>query len=260
MPENFEKISILDVRVDIVGLDELLDNVLVLIHGQKKAIITYVNVHAINLAQELTWFREFINSSQIVFCDGYGVKWAARFLHSKDLQRYTPPDWFGQLAGVSAERGISMFFLGTRQEVVEKAAAVLKDKYPDLKILGVHHGFFDKSLLGSENQEIVKKINMLQPDILIVGFGMPAQEKWISENITELQVHVVFPVGAYFDYLAGEVVRAPRWMTDNGLEWLGRLLIEPRRLWKRYVLGNPKFIWHVLLQKIKLIEKKFSQS
>jgi N-acetylglucosaminyldiphosphoundecaprenol N-acetyl-beta-D-mannosaminyltransferase len=254
MPAIFEKISILGVRVDVINLDELINDVIVTIQEQKKAVVSYVNVHAINLAQELVWFRDFINHSQVVFCDGFGVKWAARFLHGKELQRYTPPDWFGRLAGECAERGISMFFLGTRQEVVEKAANILKDKYPDLKILGVHHGFFDKSLHGSENQEIVKKINLLQPDILVVGFGMPSQEKWISENIDELNVHVIFPVGAYFDYVAGEVVRAPKWMTDNGLEWLGRLLIEPGRLWKRYILGNPRFIWRVIMQKIKLID------
>jgi N-acetylglucosaminyldiphosphoundecaprenol N-acetyl-beta-D-mannosaminyltransferase len=90
----------------------------------------------------------------------------------------------------------------------------------------------------------------------VVGFGMPAQEKWILENWNSLNVHIVFPVGAFFDYLAGDVVRAPRWMTDHGLEWLGRLLIEPRRLWKRYVIGNPLFIWRVLLQKLKMINRE----
>jgi N-acetylglucosaminyldiphosphoundecaprenol N-acetyl-beta-D-mannosaminyltransferase len=143
-----------------------------------------------------------------------------------------------------------MFFLGTQQPIVEKAARVLKESYPDLKILGVHNGFFDKEPKSLENEEVLSRINSVNPDILVVGFGMPLQEKWIMENLDRLQIKVVIPVGAFFDYLAGETPRAPRWMTDNGLEWLGRLIIEPRRLWKRYVIGNPLFIWRVFIHHI----------
>lgn len=247
MKETFEKTSILGVRVDLISLEELIQYVLLMVRGQRKAIITYVNVHAINRAYELGWFKDFINHSQVVFCDGFGVKWAANFLNGKELQRFTPPDWFGRLAGECAEHGISMYFLGTRQDVGEKAAAVLKEKYPRLKIAGFHHGFFDKDPMSSENQEVLARINLLRPDILVVGFGMPSQEKWISENWDDLQVKVALPVGAMFDYLAGEVKRAPRWMTDNGLEWFGRLLIEPGRLWKRYIIGNPLFFWRLFI-------------
>jgi N-acetylglucosaminyldiphosphoundecaprenol N-acetyl-beta-D-mannosaminyltransferase len=180
------------------------------------------------------------------------VKLAAYFLDGKNLQRFTPPDWFGLLAGECVEQNVSVFFLGTTQEIIEKAAMVLSEKFPGLNIVGVHHGFFDKSATGFENQEVLNTINSLHPDILLVGFGMPAQEKWILDNWDELQVHAIIPVGAFFDYMAGEVERAPHWMTDHGLEWLGRLLIEPRRLWRRYVIGNPLFVWRVLLQKLKV--------
>ena len=121
---------------------------------------------------------------------------------------------------------------------------------PDLKIVGTHHGFFDKDSASSENRYVLAMINKLKPDILVVGFGMPAQEKWILENLNELHVHAVIPVGAFFDYLADEVERAPRWMTENGLEWLGRLTIEPNRLWKRYVIGNPLFFWRIFVHHI----------
>ncbi|HMD88480.1 MAG TPA: WecB/TagA/CpsF family glycosyltransferase [Anaerolineaceae bacterium] len=252
--ENFESTCVLGVRVDLISLDELIRYVLSTVQGQRKAILTYVNVHAVNLAYKQGWFKDFINQSQVVFCDGFGVKWAAKFLHGKELQRYTPPDWFGRLAGMCAENEISIFFLGTRQDVIEKAAAVLKEGHPRLKIAGVHHGFFNKEPLSSENQEVLASINGCHADILVVGFGMPAQEKWILDNWGQLHASVVIPVGAFFDCLAGDVVRAPRWMTDNGLEWLGRLIIEPRRLWKRYILGNPLFLWRVLLQKLKIRE------
>ena len=250
MKESFENTSILGVRIDLISLDDLLRYLMLMVHGQRKTIISYVNVHAVNIAYELGWFKEYINHSQVVFCDGFGVKWAAHFLMRKEIIRLTPPDWFDRLAGMCAENGISMFFLGTRQDIIKKAAALMIKKYPGLKIVGVQHGFFDKEPLSSENQEVLARINMLCPDILVVGFGMPAQEKWISENWDDLQVKVAVPVGAMFDYMAGEVKRAPRWMTDNGLEWFGRLLIEPGRLWRRYIIGNPLFLWRIFIHYI----------
>jgi N-acetylglucosaminyldiphosphoundecaprenol N-acetyl-beta-D-mannosaminyltransferase len=253
MNTDFEPILILGVRVDLISLDELLRQVLLVIQNREKATIAYVNVHAVNLAQNLIWLKAFFKQARVVFCDGFGVKWAARFLAGKELQRFTPPDWFGRLAELCASEGFSLFFLGTRQEIIGKAAAVLKEKYPKLKIVGIHHGFFDKTVHGAENRMVIAKINALEPDILVVGFGMPAQEKWILENLDDLNVRVVLTVGAFFDYLAGDVVRAPHWMTDHGLEWLGRLLIEPRRLWKRYILGNPCFLWRVLMQKLGIV-------
>lgn len=248
----FASIAILGVRVDEVRLDDLFEYIFETIRSGRKSVISNVNVHAINIAVETTWFREFINRSQVVFCDGFGVKWAARFLYGRELQRFTPPDWFDPLADACARQSFSMFFLGTRQDVIERAAVVLTNKYPALNIVGVHHGFFDKNPASYENQDVLAVINQARPDILVVGFGMPMQEKWISDNWDQLQVHVAIPIGAFFDYLAGEVVRAPRWMTDRGFEWLGRLLIEPRRLWKRYILGNPRFLGRILLQKLKV--------
>ena len=98
-----------------------------------------------------------------------------------------------------------------------------------------------------ENKLIIEQINEFHPQILVLGLGMPLQEKWILENINSLDVKIAFPAGALFDYLSGELPRAPRWMTDNGLEWLGRLLVEPSRLWKRYILGNPLFFLRLFI-------------
>ncbi len=248
----FEPIFILGVRVDQVNLDELLQFVVSIVEGKEKAVIANVNVYAVNLAQKFPWFRKFINSSRVVFCDGFGVKWAARLLKDKVLARFTPPDWFDFLANKCAQEGFTMFLMGTRQPVIERAALVLQEKHPQLKLVGIQHGFFDKTMGSVENQAVVDRINALKPDILVVGFGMPTQEKWILDNWDQLRVHVVIPVGAFFDYLAGDVARAPRWMTDYGFEWLGRLLIEPQRLWKRYLVGNPLFIFRVILQKLKI--------
>jgi N-acetylglucosaminyldiphosphoundecaprenol N-acetyl-beta-D-mannosaminyltransferase len=254
MSDEIFNTSILGIRVDLINQDELIGYIINTILGRKRAICANVNVHAINLAQKESWFKEFINHSDVVFCDGFGVKWAASFLNAKDLTRLTPPDWFDLLAEKCAQQGISMFFLGTHQEVIEKARALAVKKHPDLDINGIQHGYFDKSRGSAENQKVVETLNSLQPDILIVGFGMPAQEKWIMENWEDLHVCVVIPVGAFFDYYTGETIRAPKWMTDHGLEWLGRLIIEPGRLWKRYIIGNPIFLWRVFLQKCNIFK------
>jgi N-acetylglucosaminyldiphosphoundecaprenol N-acetyl-beta-D-mannosaminyltransferase len=242
---QFEEVRILDTRIDLVSQDDLIEFMLDTIQKDAKAKISYINVHAMNIAYSNDGFRKYINSSQVVFCDGFGIKWVANLIFKKALFRITPPDWFDNLAAECAMHGFSMFFLGSRQEVVEKAAKILIKQNPKLKIVGIHHGFFNKVKDEKENRDVIKMINAQQPDILVVGFGMPMQENWIQENYPELNAHVIFPVGAFFDYFTGDVKRAPRWMTDHGLEWLGRLIIEPSRLWKRYLVGNPLFFWRV---------------
>ena len=134
--------------------------------------------------------------------------------------------------------------------VAEQAAARLRRRFPKIKIVGVRHGYFDKNPESAENAELVAVINQLRPNILIAGMGMPVQERWLMENWERLNVNVFLTGGAVFDYISGKLSRAPRWMTENGLEWLGRLLIEPRRLWKRYILGNPLFLWRVFTREI----------
>ncbi len=110
-----------------------------------------------------------------------------------------------------------------------------------------HHGHFEKS--GAENELVIQKINEFQPGILYIGFGMPLQERWILDNINQIEARVFLPLGACLDFYTGTVYRAPRWMTDHGLEWLTRLVTEPQRLWERYILGNPLFFYRVFKQR-----------
>ena len=156
-----------------------------------------------------------------------------------------------KLAEFSVENGHSIFFLGAKPGVAEKASEKLRFRYPDLMISGIHHGYFNKDENSLENRRVIRAINESQPDILLVAFGMPLQEKWLMANWDKVHAHVALTGGAVFDYISGSLQRGPRWMTDHGLEWLARLLIEPRRLWKRYLIGNPLFIYRVLRERIR---------
>ena len=212
-----------------------------------------VNAHCLNLAYENVWLRDFLNGVHIVYSDGYGAVLAARLLGHHVKERITFGDWTYPLCDLAARHGYKLFFLGSRQEVAEQAAMRLRKQFPDLQIVGTHHGYFDKTPGSPENREVIAKINAAQPDILFVSFGMPLQEKWLSENWETLDASIALASGAMLDYASGLLKRPPRWMTNHGLEWLGRLIIEPRRLWKRYLLGVPVFMWRVMLQRLGLL-------
>jgi len=243
---NIGAINILGVGISTYTLPSLLDFFTHTINDQQKAIVAYANIHAINLAQELPWFHDFLSQADVVYCDGFGVRVGAILLGQQPPPRYTPPDWIPQLCQVCVENDFSLFFLGARQRVCDMAVASLLTRFPGLKIVGSHHGYFDKTLGSYENEYVIKQINDVKPNILILGLGMPLQERWLIDNWSKINSNIALTGGAVFDYISGNIGRAPRWMTDHGLEWLGRLIIEPRRLWKRYLIGNPLFILRVL--------------
>ena len=244
------RVDILGVGVNRISADELHAEILRMVRGRGHALVLHVNVHGLNLSYHRPWLRDLFNSASVVFCDGYGVVLAAKILGRPGLQRFTYADEMWRLVKFAEANDLSLFFLGARPGVAEKAAARLKEKTPGLKIVGVRHGYFDRTLGNPENEAVIQEINAANPDVLIVGFGMPLQELWLKENRDRLNTGVALTLGGVFDYVSGELRRGPRFLTDNGFEWLARLLIEPRRLWRRYVVGNPLFLARVLKQRL----------
>ncbi len=255
--------NVLGVHVHNLSVDELIAGIRHAIRTQQKKFVTYANVHAINLAQVNRAFFDCLNdAADIVFCDGFGVKWGAEFLGHAMPHRYTPPDWIPQLCELCVQNNFSLYLVGSKPGVAESAArkmmadtAARFPSAPALRVVGTHHGYFDKRSDSTENQAVINAINAAHADILLVGFGMPTQEFWLAQNLPQLNVNVALTGGAFFDYISGELKRAPKWMTNNGLEWLGRLIAEPRRMWRRYVLGNPIFIARILRQRFLNREK-----
>jgi N-acetylglucosaminyldiphosphoundecaprenol N-acetyl-beta-D-mannosaminyltransferase len=245
--------KLLGVKLTLCDKSELLGSIENWIRDGERAIVLSGNVHAFNLAYGHPWLRQFMNRADVVRLDGAGLRLGARILGASTPPRMTWADFAWDLAGFVESRGFACFFLGARPGVAEKAAARLKERFPGISIVGTHHGYFDRSPGSPENEALIGQINAARPDILIVGFGMPLQEQWLRENWERIDANVVFTGGAVFDYISGELDRAPGWMRDRGLEWLGRLAIEPRRLWRRYLIGNPLFLWRVLKQRLGLL-------
>jgi N-acetylglucosaminyldiphosphoundecaprenol N-acetyl-beta-D-mannosaminyltransferase len=244
------RIDILGVRVDDVSLEEILSKIDEIILSKKHAIIAHVHVMGMNIACEQKWFNDFLDDAELVYCDGMGVKLGAHLLGYHSLERNTLADWIWPLAQFAEERGFSFFFLGNPEGVAERAASRLKERYSNIKIAGTYQGFFDKNPGSPENQHVLKKINQLKPDLLIVGFGMPIQEKWLLENWDRIDANLAITAGALFEYVAGDLRRGPKWLTNNYLEWLVRLVISPRRYLKRYLKDNVTFLCRIVRQKV----------
>jgi N-acetylglucosaminyldiphosphoundecaprenol N-acetyl-beta-D-mannosaminyltransferase len=247
-----EVVRILGVEVDSLSDDELNGALSAAVRAEERSLILHVNVHCLNLSRRHAWLCAFLNSASIVFCDGVGVMLGARILGKHIKQRIPITEWIWQLADVAESQGFTLFLLGGRPTVAEQAATRTLQRFPQLRIVGIHHGYFDKTPGSRENEAVVTMINAANPDILLVGFGMPVQERWLMENRERLEVRVALTGGAIIDRMAGQVRRGPRWMTDNGLEWLTRLAAEPTRLWRRYLIGNPVFLLRVLGERFML--------
>jgi N-acetylglucosaminyldiphosphoundecaprenol N-acetyl-beta-D-mannosaminyltransferase len=250
MPQT-KRAKILGVEVDSLTVSELNDEIASIARQGRNELILNVNALGLNLAYENKWLRDLFNEAYLVFCDGAGVIIGARILGYEISQRITYADWMWQLASYAEKNNLSLFFLGGKPGVADRASTVLKESFPALPVVGTYHGYFDKSQDHPDNKCVIQFINHVQPNILIVGLGMPLQERWLMENWQRLHANVMLTGGAVFDYVSGDLTRAPQWMTDHGLEWLGRLLIEPKRLWRRYILGNPLFLWRVIKQRIR---------
>ncbi len=226
-------------RIDCVRRPELLDQVVRSVQRRRRQTILYVNAHCMNVQYKDHTYRDILADADVVYCDGAGVVLAARLTGQTIPERMTGADWIEDLSRIAAERNLSLYLLGGAPEAVHGAASALRRRYPDLHIVGETAGF-------DVGPTTIAQINRARPDILLVGMGTPKQEKWIARHRSMLAVPVVWAVGGLFDFLSGRIPRGPRWMTQHGLEWLCRLMIEPHRLWRRYLLGNPRFLWRVL--------------
>ncbi len=239
---NPPTVDVLGVPVSIVDRPTLTRLFGGMPNGQMQGWVSYVNVNAVNIAQELPWFKEFLGNSLLTYCDGEGVRLGSKVMGKPLPERIVLTDWIYDVCLVAEEQHWKVFIRGSTDSVLAKSLKRLQARYPTLRIVGSHHGYFRPE----ENGDVISSINASSADLLIVAMGMPKQERWIFDNIRSLRVPLVMNAGSCFDYVSGERARCPGWMGQMGLEWVYRLFQEPRRLWKRYLIGNPLFLLRVI--------------
>jgi N-acetylglucosaminyldiphosphoundecaprenol N-acetyl-beta-D-mannosaminyltransferase len=236
--------ALFDIPIDLAQPGELLRTISGWASERSPRRVMYVNAHVVNQSRATPGLGDALRRADLVYCDGYGVRLAARVLNTEVPHRMTGADWIWGLATLCELSGHGIYLLGSEPPIALQAAARLRRWYPRLDVVGAHHGYF--GLDTPHNERVIEDINAHAPRIVLVGMGTPKQELWVDRYADRLGGAVVWTVGALFDYVSGHMPRAPRWLADNGLEWIFRLAIEPQRMWRRYLLGNPVFLARVM--------------
>lgn len=208
---------------------------------QRCARVFYVNAHSLNLASRDATYRSVLREADVVLNDGFGLSLAARVQRRRFPANLNGSDFNPLILQMATRRGWRVFLLGGRPGVAQRAGERLVRSVPHLDLVGTHHGFLPRN----SHQAIVREIAAAETDVLMVAMGNPAQELWLQANLEATGARLGIGVGAFFDFTAGQVPRAPRLMNRLGMEWLFRLAQEPRRMWRRYLVGNPTFLARV---------------
>lgn len=232
-------------------MQETIDELEKLIKQKKCSYIVTPNAAHIVLLQKDKEFKKIYRGASLVIPDGMSLLLGAKVLGRPLKERVSGSNLLPALCKVAAEKRYRLFFLGAGPGVVAKAAEILTQRNPELQIVGTYSPPFGFENDEEENKKIGQMIKEAKLDVLFVGLGAPKQEKWIWTYKDELGVPVFIAVGATFDFIAGTVKRAPKWMQKSGLEWFFRVCQEPRRLWKRYLIGNTIFLYLVLKEFLK---------
>lgn len=237
-------ITICGLKINTVQIPEIVDFIEERIRARKPAsYIVTTNANTIVLGKRDPAVRQAVNGGDLSIADGYSLVFFSRFYGSPLQKRAYGPDLMSGFLKVSEEKGYSNFFYGSTDNTLKALAEKMKTRFPRLKIAGYYSPPFGSSVRPDEKE--IDIINRASADVVWVGLGGVKQEKWMYENRARLNVPVLIGVGAAFDFLSGVKPQAPLWMRESGFEWLFRLLSEPKRLWRRYLVNNTLFVWYV---------------
>lgn len=246
-----ERVIVLGEAVDLLRCEEMMLQVDQWVGTGEKRVIANHNLHSLYLLQREPGMRALYERADLIQLDSTPLLHFARFLglQSRPFHRCTYLDWRDHFWSLANRRAWRVMYVGGAPGVADTAARKLRDRYQNATI-AAHSGFFDAACGSSGNDAVLAAVQSFQPDVLFVGMGMPRQELWIAQNLAELPDAVILPVGAAFDYEAGVQKAAPRWMGRLGMEWLFRLVADPRRLFVRYCV-EPWFLVGPALADIK---------
>jgi N-acetylglucosaminyldiphosphoundecaprenol N-acetyl-beta-D-mannosaminyltransferase len=248
-----KRIEVLEYPMDIATMDETVSFIENKLDKGEFLQHVVVNVAKIVNMQKDAVLADSVKACDVINIDGMGVVFGARFLGHDVPERVAGVDLFHELLKMSAKRDFPVFLLGATQDVVTKTAEKVKEQNPNLTIAGFNDGYFFGGKEGEDEEAVVNKIRESGAKLLFVAITSPKKENFINKWQDKLGVDFVMGVGGTFDVVAGKVTRAPKWMQDYGLEWLYRVIQEPGRMWKRYLVTNSMFAW--LLFKEKFFKK-----
>lgn len=204
--------------------------------------IFFVNPDCLNTSFRDEQYHHILQSASVVLPDGIGLTIAGKILHTPLKENVNGTDMLPFLSVAASGNGLSLFLLGARPGIADKMKNQIRERF-GVSVAGTHHGYFDHE---AKSESIIRAINNSGADIVLVALGAPLQEKWIWENRHRMTAGVVMGVGGLFDFYSGNTRRAPRWLRELGLEWLYRIVQEPGRMWRRYLIGNPLFLFRIL--------------
>lgn len=233
--EMFGNIKLLSMDKQLI-LEEITNRLL----NRMKTRIFFINAHCFNIAQKNRIYAGQINDAEIVLNDGIGVELGAKLFDIELKENLNGTDFTPEVLKISQTLEKKVFLLGGKQGVAKKAKEKLQNDFPGLRIIGYSDGYFEDS------NRLIAEINSLEPDVLLVGMGVPLQENWITANFDKLNATVIMAVGAFLDFASGTVMRAPIVFRKLRIEWVFRLFKEPQRMWKRYMVGNAVFFINIL--------------
>lgn len=241
-----ERIWVTGLPVDPVDLGQLFDYVVAAARdAEAQRTVGYLNVHVANVAAGAETVRRYLNERcDLVYCDGKGIGWGARLQGLPEPPRMTAADWLPDLLGRCKEENLKVFVIAGKPGVVDRAVeeidGLIGGLVGGIGPIGSHDGYLS---CNEKTAAAIEAANAFGADLVLVGMGTPIQERWVLENRERLNAPVVWALGATFDYYAGEQARGPEWLRRAGHEWAARLVADPWRLWQRYVIGNPRFLW-----------------
>lgn len=246
-----DRYPILNTYVNALSMDETVDYVKQVIARRNQPVQhVVINALKVNLMEKDPELREIVNNCPLINADGASIIWAAKKLHVPVTTRVTGIDLFLRLVEEAAKNGYKIYLFGAKQEVVEKVQSIFTEQYPALQIAGVRSGYFKPE----DEEQIVANMAASGADMMFVAFSSPKKEYWVHKYLDQLNIPFVMGVGGSFDVVAGVTRRAPKVWQNLGLEWFYRFIQEPKRLFKRYIIGNMTFIRHV--KRAERLQKK----
>jgi N-acetylglucosaminyldiphosphoundecaprenol N-acetyl-beta-D-mannosaminyltransferase len=246
--ESFEVLGVCFAGVQIPDVIRAIEGWIA--EGRTAHYVTVSNVHSVVESNHDAHFRDTLNHSDLNVPDGMPIVWLGRASGLNLPRRVYGPDLFIEFCRQTQGKSYRHFFYGGAPDVVEALVQKLQEEFPGFSIAGYYSPPF-RPLTASEDQQVIEMINAAVPDVLWIGLGCPKQEFWMRDHLETLRVPAMIGIGQAFNIHAGKLRQAPRWMRENGLEWLFRLLMEPRRLWRRYLIYNTQFIVRLLLETLR---------